>query len=893
MNTYNALAKTLVPTLCVGTRSVRRSASPHPTPSVGKTRFPRRAWEPEHNTCGSLAFRRFVGLSLFLTTLIAPVAAAEPDALAKLDQALKAVPAFEYGKDAAPMLLVEQIVIESAKDAKQREAIEQRLLAVFDGNPTRDGKEFVCRQLFIIGTARAVPRLEPMLTDPAVAHMARFALGRIEAPEASAALVRAIGKTSGKLQVGVINTLASRGCREALPEIIKLLASPDAAVADAAVAALGALGGREAAQALEPARGSASPSRRQGIDDARMACADGMLRAGQRAEAAEIYQQLMAAEMPRHVQIGALRGLVHSRGPAATGLLVDAIKQGNPHLRACAIGLARGLPGPETTQTLVGLLPSLGPDAQELLLRALGERGDTSAAPAIMVVAKSEQPALRLAAIEALAGTGDATAVPLLARLAVAAAGEEQQMARASLVRLKGDAINDAILRAAAADATLRTELIRALAGRRATTAFGPLTAMAADADPAVRREAIAALGALAGESDLPALIALAVHPKDAAERPLVEQAATAAVQRVRDPQKRASPLLSALGGAPAEARPALVRLLKLAATPEALGAVRAALKDGNEAIRDAGVRTLAEWPDANPLADLLDLARNAPQPGHKVLALRGYVRLAGLTENPTALYTRAMELAQRVEDKKLVLAGLGTASTIEALELVEKSLSDASLAAEAGLAMAQIADRLRQANAPRARAAVDKVLATVQDPHVRQQAQNVVNEIEQFEGYLLNWLVSPMYKAQGADTQKLFDAAQAPETAEAATVAWKPLNTGVGPWSINLEGFFGAEEHCAAYVRTRVWVSAAQDARLEMGSDDCIKAWLNGKAVHTPPYYNRSMAPRQDIVAVKLQAGWNDLMLKVVDHEGGWAFCCRLRRSDGSALADVKVEAK
>jgi len=828
-----------------------------------------------------------------LTTLIAPAAAAEPYALAKLDQALKSVAAFEYGKDSAPMLLVEQIVVESAKDAKQREAVEQRLLAVFDAHPTRDAKEFLCRQLFTIGTARSAPRLESMLTDPAVAHMARFALGRLETPEASAALVRALGKTSGNLQVGVLNTLASRRCREALPEIIKLLASPDAAVADAAGAALGDLGGAEAAQALEAARGSASPSLRQRIDDARMACADGMVRAGQRAEAAAIYQRLMAAEMPRHVQIGALRGLVYARGPGATGLLVEAIKQGDPHLRACAIGLARGLPGPEITRTLVGLLPSLGPDAQELLLRALGERGDVAAAPALMVAAKSEQPAVRLAAIEALAGAGDATAVPLLARLAVAATGEEQRMARASLVRLKGDAINDAILRAAAADAALRIESIRALAGRRATAAFAPLCAMAVDADPAIRREAIAALGALAGESDLPALIALAVKPKDAADQPLVEQAATAAVQRVRDPQKRASPLLSALAGAPAEARPPLVRLLKLAATPEALDAVRAAVKDASEAVRDAGVRTLAEWPDAKPLADLLDLARTAPQQGHKVLALRGYVRLAGLTQNPTALYARAMGLAQRLEDKKLVLAGLGTASTVEALDLVEKSLSDASLEAEAGLAMAQIADRLRPTNAPRARAAVDKVLATVKDPRVRQQAQDVVNDLEQFEGYILNWLASPIYKAKGADTQKLFEAAQIPETAEAATVAWKPLNAGVGPWSINLEAFFGAEDHCAAYVRTRVWVPAAQDARLEMGSDDCIKAWLNGKAVHTPPYYNRSMAPRQDFVGVKLQAGWNDLMLKVVDHEGGWAFCCRLRRPDGAALADTKVEAK
>lgn len=123
--------------------------------------------------------------------------------------------------------------------------------------------------------------------------------------------------------------------------------------------------------------------------------------------------------------------------------------------------------------------------------------------------------------------------------------------------------------------------------------------------------------------------------------------------------------------------------------------------------------------------------------------------------------------------------------------------------------------------------------------------------------------------------------------------VASKPLRAGVGPWGINLEGFFGAEDHCAAYVRTRVFFPAAQDARLEMGRDDCVKAWLNAKAVHTPPYCNRSLAPRQDVVGVKLQSGWNELMLKVVDHERGWTLGCRLRRPDGSALAGAKVEAK
>jgi len=92
--------------------------------------------------------------------------------------------------------------------------------------------------------------------------------------------------------------------------------------------------------------------------------------------------------------------------------------------------------------------------------------------------------------------------------------------------------------------------------------------------------------------------------------------------------------------------------------------------------------------------------------------------------------------------------------------------------------------------------------------------------------------------------------------------------------------------------VRARVWLPAEQDARLERGSDDAIKAWLNGRQV-SAKYQNRGIAPRQDLVNVRLKEGWNDLLLKVVNHTGGGSFCCRLRKPDGSALDGLKVEAR
>jgi len=86
------------------------------------------------------------------------------------------------------------------------------------------------------------------------------------------------------------------------------------------------------------------------------------------------------------------------------------------------------------------------------------------------------------------------------------------------------------------------------------------------------------------------------------------------------------------------------------------------------------------------------------------------------------------------------------------------------------------------------------------------------------------------------------------------------------------------------------VWSEAAQKVRLELGSDDAIKVWLNGRQVHEM-YQHRGLTARQDRVDADLKQGFNDLMLKVVDHEGGWQFCCRIRKPDGSAIENVKIQ--
>jgi hypothetical protein len=362
---------------------------------------------------------------------------------------------------------------------------------------------------------------------------------------------------------------------------------------------------------------------------------------------------------------------------------------------------------------------------------------------------------------------------------------------------------------------------------------------------------------------------------------------------RVEDKQQCAAPVLAELGRAPADAKPTLVRLLGKTGSAQALRTVRAALADTDAAMKDAAVRALADWPDNSASDDLLKLIGDAKDAAHKETALEGYLRLAAQAENPAEMYLRALKRVETVNDKKGVLEGLGlTSEAPEALDLTVDCLDDKALQAAAGIAAIRIAHRLRQRDEQRARAALKQVLAKVDHPDVQKRAREVMNELDKYQDHILQWVGVGPFTEKGKDGSAIYAMVFEPEKPGARGITWKPITKGIGSWEINLEATYGSLDFCGAYLRTRVWSETEQDAQLEMGSDDGVKAWVNGKLVFDQ-WNEGSAAPRQKLVKVKLVRGWNELMLKIVDQQGGWVGAARIRKPDGTALEGLKTQAE
>jgi HEAT repeat protein len=229
---------------------------------------------------------------------------------AAVDDALAALKTYDWGTDRKKLNPIDEAVIATRGDAAARRDLETRLIAELENNTSRSAKDFICRTLKTMGTSESVPALAKLLPDEDLSHMARFALERIPAPEAAAAMRDALPRLSDTLKVGAIGSLGVRRDAASVATLAGSLLDTDTSIASAAAHALGTIGNAEAGQALVEGAKKAAEDTKPAIADACLMCAERLLAQGEKSSALQLYKSLSGADQPRHVRLAARRGLL-------------------------------------------------------------------------------------------------------------------------------------------------------------------------------------------------------------------------------------------------------------------------------------------------------------------------------------------------------------------------------------------------------------------------------------------------------------------------------------------------------------------------------------------------------------------------------------------------------
>jgi len=245
----------------------------------------------------------------------APKPPARPDVTpAELDTALNALKSYDYGSSRAALTPIDNAVVACLGDARARRTLEKRLAGLLKTDIPPVAKEYLCRKLILIGSADSVPALRALLADKNVSHLARSALEHNPRPEAVRALRESLPKLSGPQRTGVVASLGMRRDSASISALAALLNDSDPQTAGAAAEALGNIGTVKASKALLEFQPRAPDAIFPIVADARLACAERLASAGNRARALVIYEALASPLQPEHVRRAARRGLSNLTG---------------------------------------------------------------------------------------------------------------------------------------------------------------------------------------------------------------------------------------------------------------------------------------------------------------------------------------------------------------------------------------------------------------------------------------------------------------------------------------------------------------------------------------------------------------------------------------------------
>ena len=228
--------------------------------------------------------------------------------MAELQELLEQVKTYDWGQSRLALTEVSEMIKDAYSSPAKLGDIEKSFIGVLESDAKYAGKQYVCRELSIIGTERSVPALAKMLTNDEYADMARYALERIPAEAVNEALRDALPKTSGKTKVGIINSLGERKDSKSATALSKMIYDSDNMIADAAASALGKIGGSEATETLANAKGKTSGKLKMVVLDAYLKCADELAAQGKKKQALAIYKELSEESLPEPIRAAAALG---------------------------------------------------------------------------------------------------------------------------------------------------------------------------------------------------------------------------------------------------------------------------------------------------------------------------------------------------------------------------------------------------------------------------------------------------------------------------------------------------------------------------------------------------------------------------------------------------------
>ena len=163
---------------------------------------------------------------------------------------------------------------------------------------------------------------------------------------------QARGHAQRQLLVGTINSIGVRRDAAAVDSLDRPLEGAGRRGCLGRGRRLGHIGNAAATKALRQSLANSAPPVRGAVAEGCILCAERLVRDGKNKEAAEIYDAVRRADVPKPRKLEATRGAILARKSDGIPLLIEQIKSPDKAMMQIAFMTARELPGTDVTNAL-------------------------------------------------------------------------------------------------------------------------------------------------------------------------------------------------------------------------------------------------------------------------------------------------------------------------------------------------------------------------------------------------------------------------------------------------------------------------------------------------------------------------------------------------------------
>jgi HEAT repeat protein len=579
---------------------------------------------------------------------------------------------------------------------------EKELLTLLRSEAPPAEKAIACKKLAIYGSAASVPDLAKLLPNPQLSSWARIALEAIPGEASNDALREAAASLEGRLLIGMINSIGVRQDAKAVDLLTTKLQDPDAEVASAAAVALGHIGNNAATKSLRAALAGAPAKVRSAVAEGCVLCAERLHKEGESVAAADIYDEVRHADVPKQRILEATRGAILARSQKGIPLLLELFQSPDKAMFQLALGTTREYPGHTLDPFLPDAVARAKPDRAALIIQAMADRPKFVHLAAVLKAAEQGPRQVRLSAIDALQRVGDDSCLSALLEIAIGSDEELAKAAQETLAVLPGRHVDGEIgvlLPSATGD---QYRILLQLVGRRRINDVVEEIEKALDhSDSSVRHAALIALGETVSLNKLSVLVSQLVRPRHAEDAPVARQALKAASVRMPDREACVVRLMVALNRSPAATKSTLLEIISDVGGTTALQTLAIAAKSKDPQLQDTSSRLLGKWNSLAAAPVLLDLAKTGPVEKYRIRALRGYIGLARKFSMPepkrVQMCQNAFNATGRLAERKLVLDVLKLHPSAAGLNLATNAMKIPALKADATAAATVISQKVRR----------------------------------------------------------------------------------------------------------------------------------------------------------------------------------------------------